>query len=135
MRFAALGQLLVVLGQTAVAAEPGQRPFDPPAHRQEDEADLLGQLADDDHAPAEVSLDPVLKLASVGAVDPDQLKARELAVRADQQVEASIPILCVGRGDQRPEQQPERIDQDVALAPAHQLSPRRSRARRQLRWS
>ncbi len=103
MGFTALGQLLVVLGQAAVAAEPGQRPFHPPANREQDEAHLLGQLADHDHPPAEVSLDPVLELTSVGAVDPDQLKPWELAIRADQQVEAAVPILHVGRGDQRPQ--------------------------------
>lgn len=135
MRFAALGQFLVVLGQAAVPAEPRQRPLHPPADREQDEAHLLGQLADDDHAPAELGLDPVLELAGVGAVHPEQLKPREFAVRADQQVEAGVPILNVRGLHQRPQQQPERVDQDVAFAAVDQLSPRRSRARRRLRWS
>ena len=135
MRFTALGQFLVVLGQAAVPTEPRQRALHPPANREQDEAHLLGQLADHDHPPAEMGLDPVLELAGVGAVNPDQRKPWELAVRADQQVEARVPILHVGRGDQRPQQQPERVDQDVALATVDQLSPRRSRARRRPQWS
>jgi hypothetical protein len=135
MGFTALGQLLVVLGQAAVPAEPGQRPLHPPANREQDEPHLLGQLADDDHAPAEVSPNPVLELARVGAVHPQQFKSRELVGRADQQIEPRVPILQVGRLHQRPQQQPERVDQDVAFAPVDQLSPRRSRARRRPRWS
>jgi len=74
MRFAALGQCLVIAGQATVPPEPGQRPVDSPADRQQDQAHLLGQRADDDHAPAGVGLDPPRELAGVGTVHPEQFK-------------------------------------------------------------
>jgi hypothetical protein len=82
----ALGQFLVVLGQAAVPAEPGQRPLHSPAHREHAEAHLFGQLPHDDHAPAEVGVDQVFEPAGLGAVHPQQLKPVEFAVRRDQQV-------------------------------------------------
>jgi len=51
MGFTALGQVSVVVGQAAVPTEPGLAAFYPPADRQEEEAHLLGQLADHQRAP------------------------------------------------------------------------------------
>ena len=128
-------QVLEVLGQAAVAAQMGEGALDDPALGLDGEADLVGGGLDDGHTPAEGGLDPILEFTLVGAVRPQLLDARELLVGADQQVEAAIPILLVGGVDVHPQDEPEGVDQQVALAAEDLFSPRRSPARRRLRWS
>lgn len=113
----------------------GEGALHDPAARLDGEADLLGLGADDGHAPAEGGLDPVLELTLVGAVGPQLLDARELVVGADQQIEAAIAILLVGRMDVDAQDQAGGVHQQVALAAEDLFSPRRSPARRPPRWS
>ncbi len=128
-------QALEVLGQAAVASEVGEGTLHHPAARLDGEAHLLGLGADDGQPPAEGGLDPVFELTLVGTVCPQLLDARELLVGADQQLQAAIPILLVGRMDVHPQDQPGRVHQQVALAAEALFSPRRTRARRRPRWS
>ena len=128
-------QVLEVLGQAAVAAQMGKGPLDHPTTRLNGEAHLVRLGADDGHPPAEGGLDPVLELALVGTIRPQLLDARKLLVGADQQIEAAIPILLVGGMDVDAQDQAGGVHQQVPLAAEDLFSPRRSRARRRLRWS
>ena len=128
-------QVLEVLGQAAVAAQVGEGALHHPPARLNGKAALVGRGADDGHPPAEAGFDPVLELTLIGAIRPQLLDTGKLVVGADQQIEATIPILLVGGMDVDAQDQAETVHQQVPLAAQDLFFPRRSLARRQPRWS
>jgi hypothetical protein len=65
----------------------------------------------------------VMKYGSrIGAVGEQLLEERELSEHCGQQRQPAVAILNIGGGDQRVQQQTQRIDEDVALLAFDQLA-------------
>ena len=112
------GEALVTLAQAAGLVESAEGVLDHPAAGQQDEA--LARLGAQHHGQAEREPlgDPVHQLARVAAVDPDfpQLLA------AAQQPPGTVAVLHAGGGHDRYQQQPQRVHQEVPLAPVDLLA-------------
>ena len=117
-------EILPVFGEAATAAKPPDGTLDDPALGQNDEAFELVRAADDfgDEARHDVGQTSVEHRPAIGAVGKQLREKRELSEQGGQQHEAAVAILNIGRGDQRVQQQTQRIDQDVALLALDQLA-------------
>lgn len=118
-----VGEVLVVLGETPVAAKPGEGALDDPATRQDDEAGHVVAPFDD--------LDPeggnlgggLIDLSGVVAsVGPDQFEPWEAVADLIEHQAGTVAILDAGGVDDDPHRQPEGIDQGVDLAALHLLA-------------
>jgi hypothetical protein len=73
-----IGQVLEILGESAVASEPGEGPFDHPASRQHDEAcHVIGAFDDLDAQARNFGDGGIDLMGMVAGVGPDQLKPRK----------------------------------------------------------
>ena len=80
-----VSKVLVVLGQTAVSAEPRKGPFDDPATRQDDKSCTVVGTFDDLHTQGRLRGDGVFDLAGVvAAVGPDEFEPIEALADAVQ---------------------------------------------------
>lgn len=105
-----------IASQPAIAADPGEGPFDNPSLRQDFEASSSGSL-DDLQSPYSGACDHASHLlTSVAAVGEDKLDEREQSSRSAQQVESTIPVLNIGGMNNNVQQETQRVDQDVPLA-------------------
>lgn len=118
--------------------QPGERALDHPASGQDtkpaharrwlragchpDISEPSVGMLDNLHPPAQRGGDPVGKRALVPAVHPDQLEPRQPTAQRRQQRAGADPIRLVGGMDVCFAQQALRIDQQMALAPAHVLA-------------
>ena len=123
---------LEILGEAPVSVDPGEEAFDDPAARENGEADLIGQLADDfDDDPRGVGD----ALAGIGGVGEDAFDERERAARGLKQRHGAVAILHRGRTDLQYERPAVGIDQRVTLAAFDLLAGVDSRADRRFPWS
>src|SRR5947207_7690807 len=95
-----------VLGEAAIASEPGEGAFDDPAFRLRLKgSDLLGTSDDLDRPPAELG-DRVAKLvATVDAVGEDMLQLGKAASQRREQRHRAVIVLDIGSVHQQSEQE------------------------------
>ena len=116
------GVALVVAAQTPVAADPGQGTLHDPAFRQHHEAVHIRAL-DDLKPPRAGVRDQRSHLRPlIATVSDDALDERKAPACLAQQCLTSVPVLNVGRVHVDAQQETERVDEDVALAPEHFLA-------------
>ena len=92
-----------------------------PPPRQHREALLVLRPGDDFDQPAADRPRPVHEVRLVALVGPDQAQSREPLPRLPEHQFGTITFLDVRRMHHHDQQQPQRIDQDVALAAGYQL--------------
>ena|SRR5438132_3545904 len=130
-----VGEVLVVLGQPAVTAEPGKGSFDNPTPGQQNKPLDSHRTKNRLQQPTAGVFDPFDQLPSVCSVSPNDLQARELVLDPFQQTFGSVAILNVRRMNEHSQQQSQCVDQQVAFAARDFFSPRRSPVRRLDPWS
>ncbi len=116
------GVALEVAREPSVAADPGEGPFDDPALGQNHEAAGVVALDDLERPSPGLGEGGGELWPLVGGVGEDALDEGEQPAGAAQQLDRAVAILDVGRVDAHVEQKPERVDQDVALAPRDLLA-------------
>ena len=105
-----------LMRQTAVAADPCERPLDDPAFWQNLKSGNVRSL-DDLQAPSTGSPYGQCHLASgISAISKNVFDEREQSSGSAQQMESTITILNVGRMNDDIQQEPQRVDQDVPFA-------------------
>ena len=117
------GVSLEIARQAAIAADPGQGSFDDPALGQHDEFVQLIALDDLEHPTA----GPGCGLRGAGSliagIGEDALDEGEEAAGASIENQSRpVAVLNVGGMDDDVQQEAERIDQDMALAPGDLLA-------------
>ena len=115
-RFAALGERLVVLAQSAVTAEPRERSFYNPTLGQDDESRDPAQTLDNLQSPPAEPSRPAHQLAGVPAVGPDDLESGKKTANLLQHELGPIAVLDVGGVHDDAQDQTEHIDYDVPLS-------------------
>ena len=113
-----------VLGEAAAATQPTDGSFDYPTFVRDDEAFGAIGTADDfgDEARHEARQAVMENRSGVGAVGEQLREERELSEHCGQEHQPAVAILNIGGGDQRVQQQTQRIDEDVALLAFDQLA-------------
>jgi hypothetical protein len=94
------GKAFVVAHGAPAAVDPGETPFDGPAAVLDDEADLVGEFADDLQSDTAGGGGPVDEFALVAGVGPDQGDVREAQPGGLEQGAGAVSVLDVGAGDQ-----------------------------------
>jgi|SRR5450631_4418373 len=113
---------LEIAGEAPVSADPGERPLDDPSFWQDDEAVEIGAFNDLD-LPASRSGDRLRHFRPlVSGVGEDPLDEGKAPPRPAQQVARCVTVLKVGRQNAHAEEQTERVDEDVTLAPGDFLA-------------
>ena len=115
-RLGDLGQLLVVPGQAAPAAEPAERPLRHPPPRDHDEALAPGEATDDDQGQPEQEAGEQSREPVVSAIGEHDLEPRVEPLQPTQQVARTIGVLDVGGMNDDAEQQAGGVDRDMPLA-------------------
>lgn len=106
---------LIVAYQPAVVADPSQRPFGDPALGQDDEVVLVAAAHDLQRPwPGSVHRRQHFRPLVSGIAD-HPLGKWKLAAGPDQQRLGPVAVLDAGRVDERTQQQPKRVGQDVAF--------------------
>jgi hypothetical protein len=109
--------VLPIPGEPATTTEPADGALNDPAHGFDDET-LCAIAASDDidrQAWHDVG-DPVLEDRSgIGAVGEQLLEERELSEQGGHQQDATVTVLNISGSHQSAQQQPQRVDEDVAL--------------------
>ena len=109
---------LEIARQASIAADPGQGSFDDPALGQDDEFVQFVALDDFDHPMAAAGRGSRHAWSLVAGIGEDALDKGEQAARAPVENQPRpVAVLNVGGMDHDVQQEAERIDQDVALAP------------------
>jgi len=110
-------QSFVIFAQAAVAIEPAEGSLDDPALGRNVKA-LLGLIAlDDVHLPAGKLLDPLDKLPGIAGISPDFLQPSTGQANFLNHLLSSVAILLIGPMNHQADDQSERVDERVALAP------------------
>ncbi len=110
------GVAFEVARQTAVAADPCERPLDDPAFWQNLKSGNVRSL-DDLQAPSTGAPNGQCHLASgISAISKNVFDEREQSSGSAQQMESTITILNVGRINDDIQQEAQRVDQDVPFA-------------------
>lgn len=116
------GVAFEVSHRSAVAADPGQAPFDDPSLREDDEA-LEIRAFDDLYLPASGAgrgfghFRPL-----ISGIGEDPLDEWKTPPRRGQQIAGAVAVLNVGGRNAHAEQKAERVDEDVTLAPGDFLA-------------
>ena len=87
--------------------------------RQPHEALGAGRLGDEFDDQTRLDQRPHQQLAGVAAVGPHQPPPREAPVQLGHDLLGTVPVLDAGRVDHHRQQPPERVDDEVALAPVY----------------
>ena len=116
--FARVGLSFVVATESPITSQPAEGTLYDPPSRQHFEGMKLGSFYDLDCAAADSS-GPVHQHTRIATVGPDMFDAIAcpLAQSQGQQLFGSIPILNIGGQHHHRDDQPDRIDQDMAFAP------------------
>jgi hypothetical protein len=107
---------LEVLGQAAIAAEPGERALDQPALGQDGKAMAAGRTLDDLEPQALLRGGTGGSLALIAAIGEDQTEPGKAPAQAAADQRQPVAVLDAGGVDHDHQQQAQRVDQDVALA-------------------
>ena len=114
---------LEITRQAAIAADPGQGSFNDPALRQDDKFVQFVALDDLDHPMAGVGSGSRGAWSLVAGIGEDALDEGEEAAGAPIENQSRpVAVLKVGGMDDDVQQETERIDQDMALAPGDLLA-------------
>src|SRR4051794_9792531 len=116
-----LGQLLVVPGEAAPAAEPAERPLRHPTTREEDEALGPGEAPDDDQRQPEQEAGEQGREPVVDPVGEHRPQPRVEPLQALEEIADAVRVLDVGGVDDHAEQQARGVDPDVPLPAPHLL--------------
>ena len=108
--------------QASIAADPGERPLDDPSLWQHNEAVEIGALDDLDLPASGPGCDVRHFRPLISGVGEDPLDEWKTPPRLAQQAACAVPVLNVGRQNAHAEEQAERVDKNVALAPADLLA-------------
>jgi hypothetical protein len=115
--------VLDVLGEPAAAVQPAEGALDDPPFRQHLEAGHTVGALDDLQLPAAEGAHGRRRGGPlVAAIGEDPLDEREQAARLPEDGQAAVAVLDIGRMDGGAQEQPERVDQDVPLAPLDLLA-------------
>ena len=121
-RLGRLRQGFAVFTQPPRAIEPAERALDDPAPLHDLKPSGMPGVFHDDEGPLEHRRDPCDELACVSPLRPDALQSRETSDQGCQDRFGPIAVLDAGRMHHDDEEQPQDIDDDVALAPAYTLA-------------
>lgn len=113
-RFTALGQCLVVFGQSTVLAQPRKGALDNPSFRQHDEPARRRTFDDLDETPVPPAC-PIDEPTGIASVGEDQLETSEARSHLPDQQLAAVAILDVGRMDNQRHDQANGIDDQMTL--------------------
>ena len=109
-----------IFGESSAAHDPGKRALDNPAFGQHHEGVLfLSARHDGQFRSGEDFGQKTRHLAAVALVGEDRLELGEPLARAVKQEDRGLAVAPIRAGDADIEQQAQRIDEDVAFAPAH----------------
>ncbi len=117
-----LRQGLKVFTQPPRAIEPAESAFDDPTPLHHLKTSGVPGAFHDDEGPLQYRRDPCDELARVAPIRPDELQSREAGNQGCQNLFGSIAVLDAGRMDHHDEEQPQDINDDVALATADALA-------------
>lgn len=119
-----MAEVFPVLGEAAAATQPTDGAFDDPSFVDDEEAfGAIGTAHDFGGEARHDARQAVMENRSgVGAVGEQLLEERELSEHCGQEHQSAVAILNIGGGDQRVQQQTQRIDEDVALLALDQLA-------------
>jgi hypothetical protein len=112
-----LGQLLIILGQPPPSPEPTERSLDNPSTRQDDEARYARNAADNDQRQAEQEAGNQDRKAIITTVSEYHAQPAVERLQTLEQIPCALGTLDVGRMHDHTEQQPLRVDRNLALAP------------------
>ncbi len=105
-----------VFGEPSILAQPGERSLNNPSLGKDDKLVRL-RAFDDFDDPAVPANRPIHKLAGITAIGPNHFKAPPSRTQLPDQQLAAVTVLDVGRVNHQREDQPERVNDDMALAP------------------
>ncbi len=111
-----------VTRQAAIAANPGECPFDNPSLGQHCEADAVGSLHDLQLPRSSAPNDERHLFAGIATISKDALDEWEQSSRPMQQQESAVTVLNIGRMNHNVQEETQRIDQDVPLAALNLLA-------------
>ena len=115
-RLTALRQRFIVFGKSAVLPKPRKCSFNDPSLGKDDELVRL-RAFDDFDDPAVPANRPIHKLPGITAIGPNHFKAPPSRTQLLDQQLAAVTVLDVGRVNDQREDQAERVNNDMALAP------------------
>jgi hypothetical protein len=117
------GVALEIARQAAVAADPGQGAFDDPAPGQDDEFVQFIALDDLKHPTTGAGRRSRGAWSLIAGIGEDALdEGKEAAGASIENQSRAVAVLNVGGMNDNVQQEAERIDQDVALAPGDLLA-------------
>jgi len=120
-RLAAFDQSLVVFGQSAVLAEPGERALDNPSLGQHDESMQLRALHDLYKTPVPASC-PIDKPPGIAPIGENQLQPAKACAQLPNEQSAAVAVLDIRRMHDQGDDHPKRIDDHMPLAPTYFLA-------------
>jgi hypothetical protein len=112
-----LGQLLIILGQPPPSPEPTERSLNNPSTRQDDEASYARNAADNDQRQAKQEAGNQDRKAIITTISEYHAQPAVERLQTLEQIPCALGILNVGRMHDHTEQQPLRVDRNLALAP------------------
>ena len=117
------GVSLEIARQAAIAADPGQGAFDDPTLGQDDEFVQFVALDDLDHPMAGAGSGSCDAWSLIAGIGEDALDEGKKAAGASiENQPRSVAVLNIGGMDDDVQQEAERIDKDMALAPRDLLT-------------
>ena len=115
-RLTALNQSLIVFGKSSVLPKPGKRSFNNPSLGENDKRVRIRSFDNFDN-PAIPAHCPIHKLPGITTIGPDHFEAPPSRAQLLDQQFAAVTVLDVGRVNDQCEDQAERVNNDMALAP------------------
>lgn len=112
----------IILAEPAVPAQPCERPLDDPAVGQHLEARDLFAAPDNFQFPAGVFLDPLLQLAGVAGIGPNQFQPRTSPANLRDHLFGPVTILDAGRMNHHAHDQSQGIDDKMSFASFNSLA-------------
>ncbi len=114
--FTTLNQRFIVFGESSILAKPGKRSLNNPSLWENDK--IVRLRAFDDFDDSAVPADrPIDKLPGITAIGPDDFETSPSRTELPDQQLAAVTVLDVGRVNDQREDQAERVNDDMTLAP------------------
>jgi hypothetical protein len=111
------GVALEVSRQATIATDPGEGSFHDPAFGQDDEAMRFGALDDLEQPAAGIGDGLCGSRALIASIGEDALDEGKRAARLLKDLADAIAVLHIGGVNDDAQEEAERVDEDVALAP------------------